>query len=74
MNPDFRSVLPSSFEPNYEILDAHRLARQFYQEVCDRAEFEQYCQVYAAMAEAHRQEHQAMQGDPNLLGWFYRSR
>jgi hypothetical protein len=71
MNHHLRWIAPVPPEPTQEILKSQVLTRQFYQEVEHRSAFEKYCQWYQATAESHRQEHDHMQRDFNLLGWFY---
>lgn len=55
-----------------EYLEAAQLTYDFYQEVRDRQDFEAYCQWYYDVADRHRRELDSMQGDINILGWFYR--
>jgi uncharacterized protein (DUF4415 family) len=69
---DFRWIVPVPYQPDAKIRDANHLTREFREEVSYRQSFEQYCNWYAASAEQNRQEHQKLQSDFNVLGWFYR--
>ncbi|MBL1175954.1 MAG: hypothetical protein FWK01_12635 [Pantanalinema sp. GBBB05] len=64
----------SEAEGIVEVLESQQITREFYAEIHYRDEFEQYCQRYYAMAAKHRQELAKMQGDINILGWFFRGR
>lgn len=57
-----------------EVLESQQITREFYAEIHYRDKFEQYCQRYYATAAKHRQELAKMQGDINILGWFFRGR
>lgn len=74
MSNDLRWIAPVPPEPNHQVLEAHRLTRNFYEEVYHRQEFERYCQWYYTTANQNQQELQKIQNDFNLLGWFYRGR
>ncbi|NJP09200.1 MAG: hypothetical protein HC866_06680 [Leptolyngbyaceae cyanobacterium RU_5_1] len=73
MSNDLRWIAPTPPEPNFEVLEAHQLTREFYEEIQHRQAFEQYCQWYDSTVARHRQELKKMQNDFNLLGWFRRS-
>lgn len=69
---DFQRILPTPPPPPMmEIFETHLLARQFYQEVTHREEFQAYCQWYRETAQQHQQELAKMQGDLNIFGWFF---
>jgi hypothetical protein len=74
MSPDLRWIAPTPPEPDFAVLRAHQLTREFHQEVQYRHEFDRHCQWYYATAENHRREVKTMQNDLNLLGWFCRTR
>ena len=69
---DLRWLLPDAADPVHEALAVHQLTHEFHDEVRYRDEFEQYCAWYTAVAIANQREHQKMQADFNVLGWFYR--
>ncbi len=66
--------LASAHQPVPEILRVQEISYEFYREVKYREELEAYCQWYRTIAEENRRELQRMQGDINLLGWFYQGR
>lgn len=57
-----------------EIIVSHQVAYDFYQEVAYRDAWNDYVQRYREMAYRHQQELESMRHDPNLFGWFVRSR
>jgi hypothetical protein len=72
MSQDLRWIAPTPPEPEQAVLETHQFTREFYQEVEHRDQFDRYCQWYYATAEQNRREHQKLQNDFNLLGWFCR--
>lgn len=57
-----------------EVILAHQVAYDFYQEVEHRKAWQDYVQRYRAMAQQHQQELESMRRDVNVMGWFVRSR
>jgi len=72
MSHDLRWIAPIPPKPDFAVLEAHQLTREFHEEVQHRHEFDRYCQWYYAAACEHRREAQKMQHDLNVLGWFCR--
>ncbi|NJO41568.1 MAG: hypothetical protein HC769_19180 [Cyanobacteria bacterium CRU_2_1] len=71
--PDFSHyIIPTPHAEMEEIFGVYQATHEFYREAQHREEFEEYCQWYYQVAEQHRCELAALQGDLNLLGWFYR--
>ena len=74
MQFEWEQLLPNTYQPTAEILEAHQLTYEFHREVKSREEFEHHCQWYSETAELHQEELQKMRGDLNILGWFLRGR
>lgn len=69
---EFQNIIPPS-SPSADILEPHKLTREFHQEVNARHEFSLYCEWYYETAQRHQQELEKMTGDINILGWFRRT-
>lgn len=73
MSKDFYYILPPA-QNTMDVLEAHQITIEFRQEVRYREDLERYCQWYYDTARQHRRELEKMRRDPNILGWFYRSK
>jgi hypothetical protein len=74
MTNDFRWMFSVPHRLDLEVFQAHQLTQEFREEVEYRQSFDHYCQWYAAISEQNRQELKKLQGDFNVLGWFYRNK
>ncbi|MBW4678891.1 MAG: hypothetical protein KME19_02105 [Microcoleus vaginatus WJT46-NPBG5] len=70
---DLRWIVPAP-QPDIEILETHQISREFYREVEQREEFNEYCRWYYETAQKNQQELEKMRGDINIFGWFFRGR
>lgn len=70
MANELRWIAPMPPDSDFEFLETHQVAYEFYSEVRHREAFEQYCQWYYNVALQHQQEHQKLQRDFNMMGWF----
>ena len=70
---DLRWIVPAP-QPDIEILETHQISREFYREVEQREEFNEYFRWYYETAQKNQQELQKMRGDINIFGWFFRGR
>lgn len=69
-DPFLQHIVPLPQAKAEEILIAHQITFEFYEEVRFREAFEEHCQWYQQVADQHRRELEAMQGDINLFAWF----
>lgn len=53
-----------------ELLIAHQVTFEFFEEVRFREAFEQHCQWYQQVSAQHRRELARMRHDINLFAWF----
>lgn len=69
-DPFPQHIVPLPQAEAEDVLVAHQITFEFYEEVRFREAFEDYCQRYQQLAEQHRRELETMQNDINLFGWF----
>jgi len=73
MSDQHSLLMPQAAQPEIEVFASYRVTYAFHEEVRLRQAFEEYCEQYQQLANQHRRELVKMQGDFNLLGWFYRA-
>jgi hypothetical protein len=69
-DPFPQHIIPLPQAEAEEILVAHQITFEFYQEVRFRQALDDHCEWYQQVAQQHRRELEAMRNDINLLGWF----
>jgi hypothetical protein len=69
-DPFPQQIVPLPQAEAEEILVAHQITFDFYEEVRFREAFDAYCDRYQQLAEQHRRELETLRNDINLLGWF----
>ncbi|MBC6481806.1 MAG: hypothetical protein GDA56_32645 [Hormoscilla sp. GM7CHS1pb] len=70
MASELQRIVPAPQPEMMEILEAHQVTREFYQELQYREEFERYCDWYYLTAQQNQQELQQMRSELNIFGWF----
>jgi hypothetical protein len=69
-NPFPQHIVPLPQADAEEMLIAHQITFEFYDEVRFREAFEDYCQWYQQVAQQHQRELETMRRDINFFAWF----
>ena len=73
-DPFLQHIIPLPQAKAEEILVAHQISFEFYEEVRYREAFAEHCHWYQQVAAQHQRELEAMRHDPNVLAWFRSNR
>jgi hypothetical protein len=57
-----------------EVFEVYQTTYEFYREAEHRQALEDYCEWYYQAAHEHQQDFAKMQGEANIMRWFYRDK
>ncbi|PMB23219.1 hypothetical protein [Fischerella thermalis] len=72
MSQDLPHIIPCPQPQIEEGFAVYQTTHQFYHEVKTRADYQEYCEWYYAIAEQHRQDLKKMRGELNIMQFFVR--